>query len=328
MRTRQRGVALLVVLLILALMVTISATIAERSGRAYLRTVGQLERQQARWYALAAESLAGKVLRLDGRDSPNKTHLAQYWAQEGRQFPVEGGQVAGQIQDGQACFNLNAINQDAGEQDAEPKAPYPARVFRQLLQNLGEEPLRAAQVTAALRDWVDSDRIPLADGAEDEAYAALDSPYLPANQPLADVSELRAVLGVDADLYRRLLPYVCALPTQTLQMNVNTLRESQGPLLAALFLTGLGATEADQLLLQRPREGWNSVAAFLAQESLREMNHQAVRQVLTVKSDLFFASFSVRMGDMEYSQRSLLQRDGNNIHVLQRQYGLSMAVVP
>ncbi len=33
MRARQKGVALLVVLLILALMVTIAATIAERNGR-------------------------------------------------------------------------------------------------------------------------------------------------------------------------------------------------------------------------------------------------------------------------------------------------------
>lgn len=39
MKRRQRGVALLVVLLILALMVTMSTTIAERNGRAWQRTM-------------------------------------------------------------------------------------------------------------------------------------------------------------------------------------------------------------------------------------------------------------------------------------------------
>jgi len=70
MRARQQGVALLVVLLILALMVTIAATIAERNGRTYLRTTAQLDHQQAKWYGRAAEALASKILQMDTLDSP------------------------------------------------------------------------------------------------------------------------------------------------------------------------------------------------------------------------------------------------------------------
>ncbi|AHG18853.1 pullulanase [Chania multitudinisentens RB-25] len=325
MRARQKGVALLVILLILALMVTIAATIAERNGRTYLRTAAQLDHQQAKWYGRAAEALAGKMLQRDWLDSPDKTHLAQNWAQEGRRFPVDGGEVLGQIVDAQACFNLNAINQGTSDLEVQP---YPAKVFLQLLKNLGEESQRAAQVTAALRDWIDSDSEPGINGAEDEIYMALDVPYLPANQPMQDVSELRMVSGVDADLYRRLLPYVCALPTQKLSVNVNTLRESQGALLAALFLAELDPTEASQLLQQRPREGWSSMLEFLALPALQNIDTSAIKPALAVSSDLFMANFSVLMGDSQFSQHSLLQRKGNNFHVVQRKYGLSMMVMP
>ncbi|MHA7845998.1 type II secretion system minor pseudopilin GspK [Serratia sp. D1N4] len=328
MRARQQGVALLVVLLILALMVTIAATIAERNGRTYLRTTAQLDHQQAKWYGRAAEALASKILQMDTLDSPEKTHLAQNWAQDERRFPVEGGQLQGQIVDAQACFNLNAINQGASGQGEQQVTPYPAKVFLQLMKNLEVDPLQAAQVTAALRDWIDSDSEPGIGGAEDEVYMALAVPYLPANQPMQDVSELRTVSGVDAELYRRLLPYVCALPKQTLLVNINTLRESQAPLLAALFLTELDPVEAAQLLQQRPREGWGSVTAFLAQPSLQDIDSTAVKQVLAVKSDFFLANFSVLMGNSHFSQHSLLQRSGNNFQVVQRKYGLSMMVTP
>jgi general secretion pathway protein K len=210
----------------------------------------------------------------------------------------------------------------------QPTLPYPTQVFRQLLINLGEDPLRATQIAAALRDWVDSDSEPGIDGAEDEVYMAQAVAYLPANQPMQDVSELRTVSGVDASLYRRLLPYVCALPTQTLLVNVNTLSESQGPLLAALFLKELDSAMATRLLQQRPREGWSSTTAFLAQVALKDIDTSTVRSLLTIKSELFLASFTVLMGETHYSQRSLLRKIGNSFQVVQRQYGLSMMVEP
>lgn len=328
MKRQQKGVALLVVLLILALMVIMATTIAERNGRTYLRTLTQLERQQAKWYGRSAEVLAVKILQRDALDSPGKTHLAQNWAQETRRFPVEGGEVSGKITDSQACFNLNAINQGASNEGEQLKEPYPAQVFRQLLINLGEDSLRAAQITGALRDWIDSNNEPSPEGAEDEVYMALAFPYLPANQPVQDISELRTVFGVDSALYQRLLPYVCVLPTQTLLVNINTLSESQGPLLAALFLKEWDPSMATQLLQQRPREGWNSTKEFLAQEILKEIDTSAVSSVLAVKSDFFIASFDVLMGDSHYSQRSLLHKTNNNFQVVRRQYGLSMRVEP
>ncbi len=99
--------------------------------------------------------------------------------------------------------------------------------------------------------------------------------YLAANQPMQDVSELRLLAGMDAALYQRLLPFVCVQPDDALQVNVNTLRPSQAALLVALFPGDLTLQEAQQLLHNRPRTGWSSVAAFLAQPTLQKNRYHA-----------------------------------------------------
>lgn len=86
MNTRQRGVALLMVLLILALMMVLASAMTERSARMYQQTATTLDNLQAKWYALGAETLAAALLQRDALDSPNQTHLAQNWAQQGAAF--------------------------------------------------------------------------------------------------------------------------------------------------------------------------------------------------------------------------------------------------
>lgn len=320
MNGRQRGVALLMVLLILALMMVLASAITERTARMYQQTATTLDNLQAKWYALGAETMVAALLQRDALDSPNQTHLAQNWAQQGRRFTVDGGEIYATITDDLACFNLNAVNRaTADESEAIPAA---ARAFTRLLEKLGAEPLRALQITAALRDWIDADSQPLLNGAEDEVYMAQSPGYLTGNQNIQDLSELRLLAGMDAALYQRLLPYVCAHPNDALQININTLKPAQAALLAALSPADLSIQQARQLLSARPASGWNSVAAFLAQQALQDTDTTAVRPWLTVHSERFVASFTVVMGSARYQQRSLLQREGRSFRVIQRRYGL------
>lgn len=169
---------------------------------------------------------------------------------------------------------------------------------------------------------MDSDRQALLNGAEDEVYMAQSPGYLTGNQPLQDVSELRLLAGMDAALYQRLLPYVCALADETLQVNVNTLQPAQAALLAALFPAELTLVEARQLLQARAATGWSSVAAFLSQPLLQKTDTAAARPWLAVHSERFIATFSVVMGSARYQQRSLLQKQGRTFSVVQRRYGI------
>lgn len=233
MINRQRGVALLMVLFILALMMILASAMTERTAVMYQHTAVTLDNLQARWYATAAENMAAALLQRDALDSPVKRTLAQTRAQEGRRFTLDDGEIRATIRDGHACFNLNAINHRTDE--AGDGTPYPTDVFVRLLALLGEPPLRASQIAAALGDWTDSDGQPRLNGAEDEVYMAQTPGYLAANQPMQDVSELRLLAGMDAALYQRLLPFVCVQPDDALQVNVNTLRPSRAALLVALF---------------------------------------------------------------------------------------------
>ena len=268
--------------------------------------------------------MAAALLQRDALDSPRQTNLAQSWAQEGRRFTLDDGEIRATIRDGRACFNLNAINHRADETSG--GTPYPTDVFVRLLALLGESPLRASQIAAALGDWTDSDGQPRLNGAEDEVYMAQTPGYLAANQPMQDVSELRLLAGMDAALYQRLLPFVCVQPDDALQVNVNTLRPSQAALLVALFPGELTLQEAQQLLHNRPRTGWSSVAAFLAQPTLQKTDTTLARPWLTVHSTRFIAAFTVVTGNLRFQLHSVLQQEGRTFTVVQRRYGLSMVV--
>ncbi|NUA42908.1 putative type II secretion system protein K [Dickeya solani] len=346
MSRRQRGVALLIVMLMLALMVTIAASITERSGKAWQRTSNLLNRTQARWYALGAEALISSVLQRDAQASPESTFVGQPWSKVDHQMMADGSEIRAQVLDGQACLNLNALspakkpppnnasgnnntsnnagnsNTDTNNQSTPSKGgnpgqgPYAAQVFRQLLVVLGEDPKQAERVTDAVRDWIDEDSEPLMNGAEDDSYVN----FHPGNQRMTDVTELRAVIGVDAALYRRLLPYVCVLPVDKLVINVNTLTPESAPLLSALFMGEMSVEAAERVLQQRPPQGWRNLNDFMGLSPLPENAKTGVRQVLAIKSDWFFADIQIRVDDSEFYQRSLFHR-GKQIEVVQRQYG-------
>ncbi len=80
MNHRQRGVALLMVLLILALMMVLASAMTERTARLYQQTATTLDNLQAKWYALGAETMAAALLQRDALDSRTKP----IWRKTGR----------------------------------------------------------------------------------------------------------------------------------------------------------------------------------------------------------------------------------------------------
>ncbi|GHM15906.1 hypothetical protein ECZU42_51250 [Escherichia coli] len=70
---------------------------------------------------------------------------------------------------------------------------------------------------------------------------------------------------MDAGLYQKLKPLVCALPMTRQQININTLDVTQSVILEALFDPWLSPVQARALLQQRPAKGWEDVDQFLAQ---------------------------------------------------------------
>jgi general secretion pathway protein K len=200
--------------------------------------------EQAWAYLMGAEGLAQLALQADSRqdaeaESP-ADHLGELWAQTATPYPLDaGGVMSGQIEDLQGRFNLHllvdaastvddgnvsegaidatedSISDEAETSDSVNTAQTSGerwspgqKVFIRLLQSLGEDSLsleEAMAVTEAISDFIDADADKRRNGAEVEDYRYGDFPYLPANQPLASVSELRAVKGLSSRVYEALL---------------------------------------------------------------------------------------------------------------------------
>lgn len=111
----QRGVALVSVLFVVALTVIIAVEMSGRLQLQVTRTTNINGARQAYWYAIGAEQLAKQMIKRINSDETNRSttiHSGQDWAQQGLNYPVDGGTIGGELKDLQSCFNLNSLAQD------------------------------------------------------------------------------------------------------------------------------------------------------------------------------------------------------------------------
>ncbi|MGE6097740.1 GspK family T2SS minor pseudopilin variant ExeK [Aeromonas salmonicida] len=319
---RQGGMALLVVLLILSVMVIIASNMSGRLQLELRRTGNLTAGKQAWWYAMSAEALVSKVLAQDFKDDPNVVNLGQNWARQDAVFPVDDGKLTGRVRDLQSCFNLNSLSvplKDGVSGDDLEKQPYQVKAFRALLKQLEVEDYEAVQLTDAIRDWTDKDTALVSSyGGEDAYYEGLTPPYLTANQWMISTDELRAVRGVSAKLYARLAPYVCALPTDKLVVNINTIKPEQAALLVALYQDKVGLDDAKRVLTSRPQKGWKDKKAMTDQMPVQVSTIQGLDTALDVKSSYFEAKLIAEVGDTRARLESVFVRGKDNKLVMLR----------
>lgn len=314
------GMALLTVLLLVAVMSVVAVAGLDDVRFSVRRATNAETQAQAQWYASGAEALARRQISRLLAAGPARTPLEPAWNGRRLDFPIDGGSVSAVVTDGQACFNLNSLVEGVGE-DLTAR-PLGTAQFLALGRAVGAPDSRMRAVADALTDWLDADGVSRPLGAEDGAYAGLATPYRTGGVVLAEVSELRAVKGVDADLYRRLRPYVCALPTSRLSpLNVNTLTPEQAPLLMMLTGDALSPERARAVIARRPADGWPDAAAFWAQPGLAgvELPDEAREQV-TVLTRYFNLRIDVDYGGGRAVRTALLhaQPDGVVRTVIQR----------
>ncbi|MBK1691693.1 type II secretion system minor pseudopilin GspK [Ectothiorhodospira mobilis] len=193
---RQRGVALLTALLVVALATIAAVAMTSRQHMDIRRTTAVFTHDQAHQLSLAAEAYA---LRLLGRGEDRELP----W--EGCLSPpipatLEGAGITVWLEDLHCRFNLNAL----GSGDEAWQAAF-VRLLEEILRQDPEADLDPEGLARAVRDWLDPE-------TDDPDYRAMDPPRLSANRPMVSPSELRLVKGVDNAAWRALAPYVTALP--------------------------------------------------------------------------------------------------------------------
>ena len=213
----QRGIALLVAILLVALGTILAAATAYENAMTFRRGAATYAFDQALLVQQGAEALAAYGLRLAQKADPQHTYAAEGWAQPvGPLEVVPGVMLSAQLEDLQGRFNLNSLVRQDGTPD-----PVEVGAFQQLLAMLGLEPKWAGYMV----DWIDRDIVPsIPDGAEDSVYMGQTPPYRTPNRYITSASELLALPGFGRDRYVALAPYVTALP-YGVKLNVCTARD-------------------------------------------------------------------------------------------------------
>jgi len=322
---RQKGVALVVVLLIVALVAILATQMVGRLQLNVVRAQNIKDNNQAYWYALGAEEFARKSIRSLIELSPDSINLSQPWAQE-FEYPVPDGSITARLYDMQSCFNLNAINSvfDTDEPITSNSRLPSQQAFHNLLAFVIPDSFTVDTLTDSLIDWIDEDDNPSNFGAEDADYESLSNPYLAANNPMSSKSELRLLNGiqeaVNEQWVTQLQPLVCVLPEENLRLNVNTVTVEQAQVLAALL--GDTLDNAQNIISDRPETGFDSLADFTSLPAVAALNLSASElDWFAIDTKYFKLVTTGRFNGAQFTLSSLMQIEEDAVTVVRREFG-------
>ncbi len=217
LKARERGIALLVVLLGVALMTLIIVDFSTTAALGYLSAANQANEIRAYYLARSSVSVGLALLaedsRLDALMQTPSDSLNDVWAAPFPPVDVDGGTASLSVVDEARKLNLNQLINASNGQINEQFAAELERLFT----ILGVSP----EIIPAIADWIDTDSISSGQGgAEMDYYMRLMPPYAPRNGPMPTIGDLKMVRGVDDATFERLLPFVTVMPE--MQVNVNT----------------------------------------------------------------------------------------------------------
>jgi general secretion pathway protein K len=298
----QRGVALLVAILLVAIGTVLAASIAFDSAMSARRGVAILALDQSLMVATGAEALAAYALREDFREGQDVDHPGEVWGKPyGPLEIVPGVILTAYVEDVTGRFNLNSLLSDDGSVNEAAVAQ-----LQRLLERLEIEPKWAGMIA----DWIDLDteaRNP--DGGEDTLYAAQDPPYRTPNLMLTSASELLALPGFGRDRYLKLEPYVAALPHEA-KLNLCSA--------SGVVIDSLIPNHTEYSSEQTPLTSNRERGCFPTVEDLRpafpdEDSRTAAEKRIGTTSSYFRLTSVVRIGTSEFALYSLLKRENGGM---------------
>ena len=190
----QRGIALLITLVILVLLVVLIVEF-DYGTKINLITAGNFRDDVRATFLAKAGVRVGQAMLKDDKKNPDryKSQKTQPCLDLGA-MPMGDGTASVTICDESAKLNLNMLAQDT-------KGEW-IKIFQRLFTALDLEP----GLADALKDWVDRDSDTAGSyGAEDDYYERLSSPYRCKNEPMDSLGELRLVRGMTDEIYRKLM---------------------------------------------------------------------------------------------------------------------------
>jgi len=325
MKARQRGIALLTAIILVAVATITATAIAWQSQLSARRGIAVFTVAQSLALAEGAEAMAAYALRDSRQKNQGVVAPSQAWAKPYGPVELDAGAVLeASLEDQAGKFNLNSVVMPAAGGGtgamtavlgAVPLVQNPDAVaqFVALLEQLKID----TQFAARLVDWIDSDSQPtFPGGAEDTFYLGEQPPRRTLNMPLTSISELLA-LGLDRASYDRLAPFVTALPVDT-KLNICT---APGEVLDAVAGQHSYALDPQALRAQRAQfKCFPDKAAYLS--SVASTHHAYVEQHVGTDSQYFRLRTWITIGTTRFTLYSLLNQDaGGQIRPILRTFG-------
>ena len=221
---RQRGVALILVMWVVAFMMVLLGSFALIARTENLELHHMFDTTAARYDAIAGVELALFELR-------NPDPL-QRWVADGRadEFPYEGATLRVEITNESGKIDLNVAD---------------TLTLTTLFQSVGLDLGAAEALSDAIQDWRDADNDVRPHGAEAPQYAAAGLDYGPTNLPFQTVSEVQQVLGMNYDLYKKIEPAI------TVYSGTRTPNPAFAPYEALMAIPGMTPQLAQQIIATR-----------------------------------------------------------------------------
>ena len=221
---RQRGVALILVLWVIALMSVLLGSFALIARTENLESRHLFDTTTARYAAEAGLERAVYELR-------NPDPLTR-WVGDGRpyEFAFDNALVHVELTDESGKIDINSAD------DA---------LLQSLFVSIGANTDQAAALSDAIQDWRDPDDVVRPHGAEAAEYKTAGLSYVPRNAPFQTVSEVQQVFGMNYELYARIEPAI------TIYAGGGSPNPAYAPLQALLALPGMTPELAQQLIQAR-----------------------------------------------------------------------------
>jgi len=326
LRTRQKGVALIIALILVALATILATKLSFDGFMERQRTIGVLSGDQAMQFGLGAEALAADILT---QGNTAQVTLADPWAQPTPMLPITPesdpeaepiGTLQGMLEDMQGRFNLNNLGHftTATGSAATPATPDPVPLaqFERLLVLLGLEP-KWAQMA---QDWIMANNAisGMQAATGDSVYMSQTPPYRAGQFPMTSPTELMNLPGFGYERYRKIAPYVTALPNAATLINICTASTVVLESLADNLNGEFG--NADSLANGRKTGCFPDMNTFRNIAGTKAM--AALTASIGTTSSYFRLTTRVTLGTSEYTLYSLLWRTpGGKVTPLLRSFG-------
>ena len=301
-RSDERGIALLLTLLVLTLLVALILEFDAEARREYRDAAAFRDNYKASVLARAAVQAARGVLQQDflkdkqtGQFFDAPTDL---WAFPITNYAIGDGLLSAQIEDERGKLNLNDLAAGGDPTARKIKVLRVKRLFELVQVN--------PDLVDAIVDWVDQDEVPEAAGAESLYYQMLRPSYKAANAPLQTFLELRLIKGMTPEIVEKLSKVMTIYPQEgESRVNLNT----ADPLVLQALDPRITQSVASDIVQGRPFKTIQELDRVSSFEAIgKELRLQ---NLYDIKSDLFSTRMIVGVNEVTRNATVVLQRDQN-----------------